>query len=295
VHIAHSHEFSMAVYGSWAARRAGVPHVITMHGGRYYNERLRRRIALRAAVASSAATIAVSAEAARNLRRDLWLPASRITTVSNGVPYEDPARVTLREELGLSASDRLIVAVGNLYAVKGHCHLIEALSLIAERHPAAHVAIAGRGPLEGGLVRQARTLGIEPHVHLLGLRADVPAILAAADVFALPSLSEGLPLALIEAMFAARPIVATRVGDVPLALADGDAGMLVAPGDAIALARAIDHLLGDRAEAARLAARAVARARQEYGIGRMVDRHLDLYRSFTAGAAGPLALSPVRP
>jgi glycosyltransferase involved in cell wall biosynthesis len=277
VDVAHSHEFSMAVYGAWAARRAGVPHVITMHGARYYAARLRRRLALGAAVRASARTVAVSSGLASHLRRDLWLSSSRVLMIPNGVPYAPPARVTLREELGLGPQHRLMVAIGNLYPVKGHRHLIEAFELVAHRHPTLHCAIGGRGHLDVELRALALERGLEDRVHLLGLRSDVPAILAAADVFVQPSLAEGLPLALLEAMQAGRPIIATGVGEVPVALGFGDAGLLVERGSPGALAAAIDSLLSDPARSAMLGARAAARAREDYGLSRMAARYLGMY------------------
>ena len=277
--VAHSHEFSMGVYGAWASWLAGIPHVVTMHGGRYYAERLRRRLALRAAVAVSADTIAVSTRCARDISRELGIDQSRIKMIPNGVRFVQPERVTLRHELGLRADDRLIVALGNLYPVKGHAHLIEALALIADRHPTVHVAIGGRGHLADSLIDRARGHGLQARVHLLGLRADVAAVLAAADIFALPSLSEGMPLALLEAMFASRPIVASDVGDVRIALDDGSAGALVPPGDEAALAAALDRLLANADEAHAFGDRAGRRARAEYDLSRMVDRYVDVYRS----------------
>jgi glycosyltransferase involved in cell wall biosynthesis len=119
IDVAHGHEFSMSVYGAWASRRAGIPHVMTMHGGRYHAERLRRRLALHAAVAASAWTVAVSSTFANTLSRDLGVRRSRIRTVANGVQHVPDVRSTLRDELRLSSHDRLIVAVGNLYPVKG--------------------------------------------------------------------------------------------------------------------------------------------------------------------------------
>jgi glycosyltransferase involved in cell wall biosynthesis len=265
------------VYGAWAARRAGVPHVIAMHGGRYYAQRLRRRLALRAAVALSARTVAVSEDSTRRLVRDLHLAPGRVATIPNGVPYAPPERVRLREELGLGAADRLLVSVGNLYPVKGHLFLVEALARVARQHPTAHLAIAGRGEQEPALRACAEAHGIADRVHLLGLRADVPAVLAAADVFVLPSLSEGLPLALLEAMLAGRPIVSSNVGEVAVALAHGEAGVLVPPGDAAALAGALDRVLRDREASAQLGARAARRAAAEYELSRMVARWVSLY------------------
>jgi glycosyltransferase involved in cell wall biosynthesis len=279
IDVAHSHEFAMAVYGAWASWRAGVPHIITMHGGRYYADRLRRWLALRAAVAVSASIVSVSSAFAAILSRDLGLRQSRITTIPNGIHYESPRRLTLRDELRLGAQNRLVVAVGNLYPVKGHCHLIDAVARLVERHPALHVAIAGRGGLDDTLRTQAAGLGIHDRVHLLGLRADVPALLEAADVFVLPSLSEASPLALLEAMFAGRPIVATDVGDVRTVLRGGELGVIVPPGDAAAIARAVDRLLSNRDEARALATAAAVCARLDYDVSVMVDRYVSLYDS----------------
>ena len=286
--VAHSHEFMMAVYGAWASWRAGVPHVITMHGSSYYAGRLRRRLALRAAIALSGHTVAVSGRLARQISRDLWMPPSRISTIPNGVPSVRPERTTLRDELRLGPDDRLVVSVGNLYPVKGHQYLIDAVALLVGRHPTLHLAISGRGEMAEALSARARGLGLANRVYLLGLRSDVAAILAAADVFALPSLSEGLPLALLEAMFAGCPIVASEVGEVGVALAHGEAGILVEPGQPAALAAALDRLLSDPDRARELGEHAVRRAAAEYDISRMVQRYAGVYEALL-GRRRPLA------
>ena len=286
VSIVHSHEFTMAFYGAWAARLAGLPHVITMHGGRYYAGRMRRRVALRAAIGFSGGVVAVSDLLADSLARDLWLRRTRIDTIANGVRFGAATHSTLRAELGLEDEASLIVTVGNLYPVKGHAHLVDAVARLTPTHPHLHLAIAGRGDEAHALERQAEDFGVGPRVHLLGLREDVANLLAAADVFVLPSLSEGLPMALLEAMFAARPIVASAVGDVPVALAGGAAGMLVPPGDPGALAGAIARLLASPFEARRLGATAQARAAAEYGVGRMAARYADLYQRVLANGNG---------
>jgi glycosyltransferase involved in cell wall biosynthesis len=279
--IAHSHEFGMGVYGAWASWLAGIPHILTMHGGRYYAERLRRRLALRAAAAVSE-IVAVSKTCARDISRGLGIRRSRIRMIPNGVRFTPPQRVTLRDELQLGPDDRLVVAVGNLYPVKGHLNLIDAFGLIAGRYPNLHVAISGRGGLADSLMARARAYDVQQRVHLLGLRSDVSAVLAAADIFALPSLSEGMPLALLEAMFARCPIVASDVGDVSVALENGHDGLLVPPGDPLSLAAAIDRLLMNPAEAHALGERAARRARLEYDLSRMVDRYVDVYQAALA-------------
>ena len=139
--LAHSHEFSMAAYGAWAARRAGVAHLFTMHGSRYYAERLRRRVALRVAAMLSGAVVSVSHILRQHLCRDLWIRASRIVTIPNGVRQLPLTDGSLREELHVGPGDQLAVAVGNLYPVKGHSYLLEALGLLAAAFPRLHVAI----------------------------------------------------------------------------------------------------------------------------------------------------------
>ena len=278
VAVAHSHEFAMALCGTVAARRTGAGHVITMHGGRHYAGSWHRRLALRLAATHSGALVAVCREGARALRRDLWLSRRRVLTIPNGVLPHDPGpSAPLRNDLGLAEQDPLIVAVGNLYPVKGHRYLIEALGLLRDRHPRAHVAIVGRGELHEPLETLARSLGVEHRVHLLGFRPDVGSVLAAADLFAMPSLSEGLPLALLEAMRAGLPIVASDVGGVRTALANGDAGLIVSPGDARDLATALDWLLSQPGVAAALGARAEAHAAARYDFQHTADCYASLY------------------
>jgi glycosyltransferase involved in cell wall biosynthesis len=235
--------------------------------------------------------VAVSEPLAHAISRHLGVRRSRVAVLPNGVRYRAPELITLRDELRLSPDDRLIVAVGNLYPVKGHAHAIDALALIAARHPSTHLAISGRGDLAEALQSRAREHGLEGRVHLLGLRGDVPAVLGAADAFVLPSLSEGLPLALLEAMFAGCPIVASDVGEVSVALAGGAAGLLVAPGDPPALAAALDRLLSNPDEARRLGRLAASRAAAEYDVACMAERYARVYEA--AMNSGDLCPMPV--
>jgi glycosyltransferase involved in cell wall biosynthesis len=207
----------------------------------------------------------------------LWIRPSRIVTIPNGVRAPTVGESTLRTELGLASTDQLVVAVGNLYPVKGHQHLLDALAQLGTRHPALHVAIAGRGQLEDSLRRRAQELQLNRRFHLLGLRSDIGNVLGAADIFALPSLSEGVPLALLEAMLAGRPIVASAVGEIPIVLDGGRAGLLVPAADAPALANALSTLLSNPALARRVAGAGYARAAERYTLDAMLDAYLALY------------------
>ncbi len=180
----------------------------------------------------------------------------------------------------------LIVAAGRLAPQKGFATLIEAAARWQDLSPAPLLVIAGEGPLRAELAAAAGPLG--PAVRFLGHRADVPALLAAADVFVLPSMWEGQPLILQEALRAGRPIVAARVGGIP-GLTGEDGALLIPPGDPAALAAAVRRVLTSASLARRMAGAALARARTLPSENDAVEAALDVYRRLTAAAltAGP--------
>ncbi|MGH7632266.1 MAG: glycosyltransferase, partial [Gemmatimonadaceae bacterium] len=253
--------------------------------------------ALRWAARRSNALVAVSRATGADLSRTLGLDANAVTVVPNGIPFRSGNRALLRRELGVGDDELLIVAIGNLYPVKGHSVLLRALAELPRGASAEswHLAIAGRGGEESALRALARESGLEQQVHLLGFRSDVPDILAAADVFVMPSLSEGLPLALVEAMAASLPVIASDVGGIPeVAVRDAEA-LFVAPGDARALAAALARLLRDSALRASLGAAAHGRAVRDFGLDRMGDAYEWLYRVHPAVAAAPGPDAAARP
>jgi glycosyltransferase involved in cell wall biosynthesis len=170
----------------------------------------------------------------------------------------------------------VIGTIGRLNEQKGHRYLIEAAPEVLRQHEAARFLVVGDGNLSEPLRAQARALGLEDRVIFAGHRADVPEVLGAIDVVCLPSLYEGTPLALFEAMAAARAIVASAVDGCAEILEDGTTGILVPPRDAMALGRALSRVLADRSLLGRLGA-AAQRASREFDIDRTVRRIEDLY------------------
>jgi glycosyltransferase involved in cell wall biosynthesis len=163
--------------------------------------------------------------------------------------------------------------VARLVEQKNQRALVDAAPAILERFPDARFVVAGDGPLRGELERRASALPFE----FLGNRGDVPELLAGLDVFAFPSLFEGLCLAVIEAQAAGVPVVATPVGGIRETVVDGETGLLVPCGDAAALAAAVCRLLADPALAQRLAGAARRRVHDRYAVEHMVERTLALY------------------
>lgn len=211
--------------------------------------------------------VAVSEEVLRsNASR---LGKTRRVVLDNVVPPPSPVgrdvRDRVRKSLEIDSSAPVIVATGRLCAQKDHLNLLAAFAQVREKIPDAVLLIAGEGDLLERLRDAAVSLGVESHVKLLGRRDDIGDLLAASDVYALSSAWEGLPLALVEAMAAGLPPVATRVGEVPRVIGE-KGGLLVPPGSPVALAEALRLLCAD----------AELRARMSRDTREVVQRYTDI-------------------
>ena len=277
--ILHCHMFHANVLGRRVGRRAGVPHIV---GTVHIAERRRRpwRFWLeRKTDPLGTVTVCVSRAVLEFHCRRTGVPRERCTVVHNGIDTgrygtASRPREAVRAELRLAADAEVIGAVGRLDRQKGYRYLIRAFAELARERPKAELVIAGDGPERAGLEALARRCGCAGRTRFLGRRTDVPELLHAFDVFALPSLYEGLPLALLEAMAAGVPIVASAVDSVPEVLA---AGRLVRPRDVPGLADALRDALEDPAPGQVAAAQ--ARAREQFDVGVMVANYGKLYDS----------------
>jgi glycosyltransferase involved in cell wall biosynthesis len=280
VSLIHAHEFGANTWGTMAGRLARRPVIATVHGRSYYAESLRRRLAYRV-VSRAAAMVAVLEDIKRFVVASTGVPARRVRVVHNGIgapaPVSSGILARLRTELGIRDGDQIVTVVGNLYPVKGHRYLLDAAPMILARCPSTVFLLAGRGDCEADLREQARRLGVDSRVRFLGLRTDVPALLTIGDVFVQPSLSEGLSIAILEAMAAARPVVTTRVGGNPELVVNERTGLLVEPADAGALAAAVIRLLTDAEEARRLGINGLERVRGRFSVAAMVQAYQAIY------------------
>jgi glycosyltransferase involved in cell wall biosynthesis/O-antigen ligase len=286
IDVVHTHLPYATTVGVLAAGLVRRPVVTTLHniaevrppaGWNVY--RLAAR-ALRLAHLTIACAPEIGAEAVTGL----GLPGHSVRIVPNAVDPQRFDEVTperrlhCRQELLEASAGPLIVSVGNLLPGKGHQYLVEAVPHILTEYAGAHVAIVGRAGSNEPLVRdRIAWLGLTRQVRLCGQRLDIPEVMSAADVIVLPSLWEGLPLVMLEAMVAGRPIVATSVGGISGALEDGVNGRLVRPGDAEGLATAILELLREPALAARMGQNARARVLSMYSAGAWAARLQAIY------------------
>jgi glycosyltransferase involved in cell wall biosynthesis len=226
--------------------------------------------------------VAVSDEVHEAIVKQINSVRHKVYTITNGVDtrrYEQPGnKAALCQELNLKLDSYLIATIGRLTTQKGHCYLIEAAAEVVAAYPNTHFLLIGEGELRESLELQIQQANLTSSVHFLGRRKDIPNLLGAIDLFVLPSLWEGLSIALLEAMAAAKPIVATKVAGTNQVMVQGKTGLLVAPGDSHALATAILEVLANPNQAKSLGVAARFRVINNYSAQHQTNEHLTLYR-----------------
>lgn len=238
--------------------------------------------------ALATAVIVISRSVERRVPRAL---ARKIRLVHNGVDLMQfqprPPDGSLRRALGVPDGAPVVGSVGRFVRFKGYGNLLDAAAQIQRTRPGVHWLLVGDGELREDLEARSRRRGLASQVHFTGWRDDVPEILALCDLFVLPSVNEHFGRVLIEAMAVGRAVVATDAGGVPEIVVHGETGLLVPPADPIALARAVEALLGDPPRAARLGAAGRRRAESTFSLASHVAAVENVYRAVLgAGRAG---------
>jgi L-malate glycosyltransferase len=282
--LVHTHLYRDAVYARPLARLAGVRGVVsTLHNS--YVWRSRPQLILDRLTSIFADRIAAVSDAVKKFAIEHeHIPAGKLVTVHNGIetglfqlPPEE--REAARRELGLNPDELAVGTMGELAEQKNHRCLLDAVPAVLKRRPQTRFLIAGDGELKEKLLARRDELGLGDRVRFLGYREDVPRLLSAFDIFVLPSLWEGLPVALIEAMAAGVPIVATDVDGNIEVFGHGEAGLAVPPGDPERLAEGLLELAGDPDRRKRLGETGRRRARELFDVRVMIRRYGELYQS----------------
>jgi glycosyltransferase involved in cell wall biosynthesis len=313
-HVLHTHTSKAGILGRVAARRAGVPVVVhTPHGHVFhsYEGRLKTQLFVRLERACACAADRLIALTVSEQREHLDLQIGRPeqwVTVHSGVdfaPFEASrgSRDAVRAELGLPADAIVVGTVGRLVPVKGHHYLLEAIARLGARRPALHLLLVGDGPLRDDLTARATSAGLRVRnagdagvpsgpegatVHMLGLRRDVARLLAAMDLFVLPSLNEGMGRVLVEAMAMELPCIASKVSGVPDVVDDGRTGVLVPPRDPAALVREIGTLIEDPQRARVMGRRGRRKVVPEFSVERMITKLEAVYRELLEAKGIPV-------
>ena len=298
IDIVQSHDWGTLLETAAAAALARTAAVHMAHGPTIHYpagdgwapiKRRMRRGAERLASLKLKRAIAVSEVVRRELLEDIGIPAGKVALVRNGIDLalKPPGDLGIkRQQLGLTAGDVLLVTVGRMAPIKNYSVLLQALAISAAEAPGLKLAMVGDGPERAKLEADAERLGLAGRVSFLGERNDVSDWLAIAHIFVLPSLYEGISIALLEAMAAGLPAVVSRVGGNPEVVVDGQTGLIVESGDAAGLARALVELAGDETRRRRMGLAARARVEAEFDLAKAVRRHEEIYLEALGGAEG---------
>jgi glycosyltransferase involved in cell wall biosynthesis len=287
--VVHSHNLAAQQYAALAAVGLPVGHVHTEHGTNPHHRGWCNRVRNAWLAHRTDRIVAVSADTALTLQRHQRVPAAKLTVIPNGVaPHAPPppARMTaLRNELGLPPDATVLGSVGRLARVKGYDRLIAAFAaLCGVQRPDGGgrlvLVLVGDGPERAALERQADELAVRDRIVFAGYRDDAEDLMALMSLFVLPSLSEGLPVALLEAMLAGVPVAATDVGENRRVLADGACGTLL-PAEAERWAEIIGSrlALAGKAESRAQVARARERVDRCYSLTATMVAYEQVYRS----------------
>ncbi|MBM4434764.1 MAG: glycosyltransferase [Chloroflexi bacterium] len=304
--LVHAHLYFPGLHAKLAGWRTRVPVVCSLHNLMYEPEirianprfapwkqvplRIGDRVTDRLVRPE---LIAVSEAVRRSAIARLGVDPARVVTIPDGVdtkaltPASPDERAAARRELGLPRDASVVAVVGRLVPLKGHATLLDAVARLRGASPALRLLVAGGGALEPELRALAARLGVGDVVRFLGPRGDVRGIHAASDVLAAPSLSEGFGLAVVEAMAAGLPCVASRTGGLAEIVEDGATGFLVMPRDPADLADALRRLLGDAELRHRFGDRARAVAQARYDVRDSAGRLEDLYAAVLARRGRP--------
>ena len=280
--LVHTHISKAGFLGRLAARCARVPVVVHTYHGQIHELQpgsWQGRVFLaceRVAARGSDALVAVSQDTAEHLLSQGIGTPGQYRVIRNGI---DLTRFQPGAGRPGGGDGRLVIGtIASLTREKGLEVLVQALAGLVEAYPDLHLCIVGDGPERGELQAQVEQLGLQHRVQFAGMVADVRPWLAGFDLFVVPSISEGIPLALLEAMAMGRPVVASCTGGIPEVVQDRRSGWLVPPGDPAALGEAIGMLLGKEALRRELGQRGRARVEEGFEVGRMVGGLEELYQ-----------------
>lgn len=293
VTITHAHQYTpffQALLGRLSYRRP--PIVFTEHGRHYPDQRSSKRVLFnRSLIRGDDRFFGVGHAVCSALVGNEGLPERRVECIYNGVnlqPFAEVAnneslRSEVRRELGLVPNEFVTLQVARLNPLKDHLTALRAIERLSQRGVKARLVLAGDGEERPKIEAFIAEHNLQDRVLLLGARRDVPRLMAAADVFLLSSISEGIPLTFIEAMAAQLPIVATDVGGCAEVVLQHETGLLAPAQDDATLAEHLENLQRDAHRRRQFGLAGSQRAFESFSLDRMLDDYCDVYDGFTSG------------
>jgi glycosyltransferase involved in cell wall biosynthesis len=280
IDLLHSHGYKGNFYALMATR-GKIPWVVTNHNWTRTTLNLKAYALLDLLLIRFAKKVVAVSDVIAMKLHQCGVSSQKIMVIDNGIDLQrfssQKRNHLLKESLGIKDGSKVIGTIARLTKEKGHIYLIEAAKNIASVFPGTTFLIVGDGNERDRLEKRVRQLGLEDRVIFTGQRKDIIDILSILDIFVLPSITEGLPIALLEALASRLPAVATTVGAVPKVILDRETGLLIEPGSPESLRRAISELLSNQERARRLGDQAYRKVEKEFSAKSMAARYFNLY------------------
>jgi L-malate glycosyltransferase len=284
VTLVHAHQYTPFFYAATSRLLGHRPPVAFTEHGRHFPDypRRKRMLVNRILLGGRDRVVGVGQATAQALIDNEGFPPGRVAVIYNGIDLDRSGgptdRETARREMGVGPDDLVLLQVARLDYLKDHATAIRTLRHVLQRKPEARLVLVGEGPERTKIEGLIEEHGVRTQVRLLGQRKDVAHLLAGADLFLLTSISEGIPLTVIEAMAARVPVIATRVGGLAEVVEEGGTGLLAPSGDDEALAGRVVQLADNPRLREEMGARSHARALSLFSEARMCDDYERLYR-----------------
>lgn len=276
--VVHTHLFTADLWARCAAWLVGIPAIFsTVHSTNAWKSKLHWW--LDRLLASPSQKVIGCAENVSEMLIEQGIPASKVVCIPNGVDLKrmsEAPSLSLQDTFSIQENVPLICLVGRYHAAKGHLALLPVLSTLASRHR-FHCLFIGEGELREDIEQAVEQLALSEFVTLTGYREDVPSIMKACDIMVMPSVWEGLPMALLEGMACELAVVASRVGGIPDVVSDAEDGLLYDQGDASALEAALERLLSDQTFRTQLGDAAANKVRNHYSAAVVQQQYEALY------------------
>ena len=280
IDIVHSHGYKSNLFGLLASYRM-VSTITTNHNWLTNHWRLKIYCLLDSIWMRKFDQIVAVSEKIKEEMLNKKIPGNKISVIDNGIDLDRFQEISsadsIKKEFAIAEEDIVIGSIGNLGYEKGQVYLLQAAKEIIAKNDKVKFLIVGDGILRKELENKAIEYGLTNHIIFTGIRKDIPQLLSLMNIFVLPSIREGLPMVLLEALASRTPVIATKVGAVPKLISNNLTGILIDPGDISAIALAIDALIKNADKAKRLAENGYKRVEKEFSSEAMCDRYIKLY------------------
>ncbi len=297
VDLVHCHGYKSNFYGILASRNM-VPAVTTNHNWLRPNWRLKVYCLIDSLLIRYFNRIIAVSDEVKEEMLAVGVPEEKIRVIYNGIDldrFKDQcSSEKIRKELGLDGNDRIVGTIGSFTEAKGYDYLLKAAKEIIDARKAVKFLIVGDGPLNGHLRNTARGLGIQDNVIFTGYRKDIPELLSVMDMYVLSSVREGLPMVLLEAMAAGKPVIASKVGAVPKVIIDNESGVLITPGDAGEMKKAVLDLLSDDSRSKRLGLAGQKRLKENFSSDVMAGKYMSVYGELVPGKRATASVTELK-